>query len=80
VLIAEDLHWIIPFSSIRDKKIHAQIRYRSKPSECKIYSEDQDRRLRVEFETPQEAITPGQSVVLYSGDIVIGGGIIRNAL
>lgn len=80
VLIAEDLHWIIPFSSIRNKKIHAQIRYRSKPSECKIYPEDQDRRIRVEFETPQEAITPGQSVVLYSGDIVIGGGIIRNAL
>lgn len=79
-LIAEDFNWIIPFSFIRDKKIQAQIRYRSKPSACRIYPEDQDRKIRVEFEAPQEAITPGQSVVLYFGDIVIGGGVIRNAV
>jgi len=79
-LIAEDLHWITSLSSILDKKIHAQIRYRSKPSECKIYPEGQNDGIRIKFTKPQEAITPGQSIVFYDGDIVAGGGIIRNAL
>lgn len=78
-LVAEDLHWIIPFDAILDKTIHAQIRYRNKPSECKIYPEGKGAGISVEFTTPQEAITPGQSVVFYYGDTVVGGGIIRNA-
>ncbi|HAJ28414.1 MAG TPA: hypothetical protein DCG53_14430, partial [Syntrophus sp. (in: bacteria)] len=32
------------------------------------------------FDQPQEAITPGQSVVVYDGDVVVGGGIIREAI
>jgi len=79
-LIAENLHWVIPFDAILDKTIHAQIRYRSKPSRCKIYPGEQFGKIRVDFETPQEAITPGQSVVFYHGDIVVGGGIIKSAL
>ena len=35
---------------------------------------------RVEFDTPQRAITPGQAVVLYDGDMVVGGGTITEAL
>jgi tRNA-specific 2-thiouridylase len=33
-------------------------------------------RLAIEFEWPQRAVTPGQSVVLYAGDVCLGGGII----
>jgi len=36
--------------------------------------------VRVAFEEPQRAITPGQAVVLYDGDLVIGGGIITAVL
>ena len=36
--------------------------------------------LRVRFETPQSAITPGQAVVLYDGDVVLGGGWITSAV
>ena len=56
----------------------AKIRYahRGVPSSAAL---DGD-RLRVVFDEPQEAITPGQSVVLYDGDVVLGGGIIREAL
>jgi tRNA-specific 2-thiouridylase len=34
-------------------------------------------RFRVDFQAPQKAITPGQAVVLYAGDVVLGGGIIE---
>lgn len=35
---------------------------------------------RVTFEQPQRAITPGQSVVFYDGDLVVGGAVIQEAL
>ncbi len=75
-LLAEDIHFIIPFDEIKDKTLSAQIRYRSAPSECTATITD-DGCLKVQFIEPQEAITPGQSVVLYMDDTVIGGGIIR---
>jgi len=75
-LFAKDLNWIIPFEEVKEKKIYAQIRYRSKPKECKIFREEKG--VTVEFVEPQEAITPGQSVVFYDGDTVIGGGVIES--
>jgi tRNA-specific 2-thiouridylase len=39
-----------------------------------------DRRFRVLFDTPQRAVAPGQAVVLYDGDLVLGGGFIVQAL
>ena len=61
-----------------DEAINAQarIRYQSQPSPAKIIYLG-DGRVRVEFEEPQRAVTPGQSVVFYDGDIVLGGGIIE---
>ncbi|MDY2557854.1 MAG: aminomethyltransferase beta-barrel domain-containing protein, partial [Candidatus Faecousia sp.] len=35
---------------------------------------------RVEFDTPVRAVTPGQAVVLYQGDLVLGGGTITEAI
>jgi tRNA-specific 2-thiouridylase len=55
--------------------VRAKIRYRHKEAKAFIIPLDTDQIL-VEFEKPQRAITPGQAVVFYDGDVVVGGGII----
>ena len=57
-------------------RLEAKIRYRHAPAPAtaQILA---DGRLLVKFDEPQRAITPGQSVVLYDGDILVGGGIIE---
>lgn len=56
-------------------KLTAKIRYRQKEQDATVVQTDID-RLLVEFDMPQRAVTKGQSVVLYDGDVVVGGGII----
>jgi tRNA-specific 2-thiouridylase len=53
----------------------AKIRYAHRAARCRI-SRNGD-RLAVRFEKPQEAVSPGQSVVLYDDTTVLGGGIIQ---
>jgi len=60
------------------KKAHAKIRYNHKEARCQVIVKNS--RMRIIFDEPQEAITPGQSAVLYNRDIVLGGGIIEKAL
>lgn len=59
----------------RPARVRAKIRYRAaeQPATVEQLSED---KLRIEFDEPQRAITPGQSVVLYDGGYVVGGGVI----
>ncbi len=57
---------------------YAKIRYRKKEAACRITLEND--RIRVTFAEEQEAITPGQSVVFYENDRVLGGGIIEEVL
>jgi tRNA-specific 2-thiouridylase len=54
-----------------------KIRYAHRPEPC-LFSLSGD-MLEVRFDEPQKAVTPGQSVVLYRDDIVIGGGIIESS-
>ena len=55
--------------------VTAQVRYKAKPEKAKITSLPHN-KVKAVFELSQRAITPGQSVVFYKEDIVIGGGII----
>ena len=57
-------------------RVKAKIRYNQKEQPATVYQLD-DQRIKVVFDEPQRAITKGQSVVLYDGDIVVGGGIIE---
>ncbi|PKN70057.1 MAG: tRNA 2-thiouridine(34) synthase MnmA [Deltaproteobacteria bacterium HGW-Deltaproteobacteria-12] len=71
-LIAGDINLLT--AELPDK-VEAKIRYRKKPARCTVAREGG--RLRVLFEEKQESITPGQAVVLYCGDEVLGGGVIE---
>lgn len=59
-----------------EKRFEAKIRYSSKPSIATVRKIG-DRRIEVEFDEPQRAITKGQSVVFYDGELLIGGGVIE---
>ena len=78
-LIASNLNWIsiaAPEQTIESK---AKIRYRHEEAEANIAPINGD-KVHVKFREPQMAIAPGQAVVFYDGDTVIGGGTIEQAL
>ena len=58
-----------------ERKVVAKIRYSHKGAPCRIKMVDEDTVL-CKFEEPVRAITPGQAVVFYDGDIVLGGAVI----
>jgi tRNA-specific 2-thiouridylase len=60
------------------RQVYAKIRYRKKEALCEVTAANG--RLRVIFAEEQEAITPGQSVVFYANDRVLGGGTIEEVL
>jgi tRNA-specific 2-thiouridylase len=73
-LIADDISLISIDSITEPIEVRAKIRYSAKPAECTLYPEGDT--LRVVFREKQRAITLGQSVVFYDGNIVLGGGTI----
>jgi len=73
-LVASDLNWIAGAPPDTEFRTEAKIRYGASP--CPCTAELEGERLRLRFEEPKRAITPGQSVVLYDGDTVLGGGVI----
>jgi len=75
VLEADRLNWLVDGLPSRFT-CHAQIRYRHTAAEAEVVIVDED-RMRVRFTDPQYGVTPGQAVVLYDGDRVLGGGWIR---
>lgn len=74
-LIASDLSWISG-EPAPDMKIQAKIRSGQHPKEAYLQNISTDKE-SVKFDDYQKAITPGQSVVFYDGDVVLGGGIIE---
>ena len=78
-LRAGDWNWF-PFPDLTaPMRVTAKTRSRQNEQPATVYPEDGG-FARVEFDTPQRAITPGQAVVLYDGDIVVGGGTIIEIL
>ncbi len=59
-------------------RVAVKIRHKHQPAPAMIESVGRD-EIRVTFDDPQRAITPGQAAVFYDGDIVVGGGWIENS-
>jgi tRNA-specific 2-thiouridylase len=74
-LTASKVNWIRGEPSIDWLPVTAQIRHRHTPAAARVRAIDHD-RAELEFDAPQTAITPGQAVVFYDGDVVLGGGWI----
>lgn len=73
-LTAKDVNLIAMERIEGELRCKAKIRYRHTEQPCTVWQEGDT--LHVLFDEPQRAITPGQSVVLYDGDTVLGGGVI----
>ena len=73
------MNWVsmeIPQETI---EVSARIRYNSPEVKAYLTSTDGN-TVRVEFAQPQKSVTPGQSVVFYHGDVVLGGAVIDEAI
>ena len=75
-LLARDLNWIAVPGLDREVRCRAKIRYRQ-PEQPATAVQLDETTLEVRFDTPQRAVTRGQAVVLYQGDVVLGGGTIQ---
>ena len=76
-LLASDIYWVNPIELSGPKRLSAKVRYRQTDQACTL--ERTEMGYRVVFDEPQRAVTPGQSVVLYDGDVCLGGGVIETA-
>ncbi len=74
-LIANEINWLAIDQLKEPLKLKAKVRYRAKEAQCTVYPIENN-QVKVIFDEPQRAITPGQSVVFYDEDIVVGGGKI----
>ncbi|WP_339233093.1 tRNA 2-thiouridine(34) synthase MnmA [Oceanobacillus sp. FSL W7-1281] len=73
-LVATDINWIQPDQIEETFTCTAKFRYRQKDSEVTVTVKDD--KAYVAFKESQRAITPGQAVVFYQGDVCLGGGTI----
>ena len=90
-VIVENANWILTIPKI-GRKYQARIRYRQPLEECEIRIMNNESRIKnknsgiinnskliIQFDNPQRAVTPGQSLVVYNRKEILGGGVIINA-
>jgi tRNA-specific 2-thiouridylase len=73
-----DMHWIAGDAPQSSRRLAAKTRYRMVDAACRLFALGED-RWRAEFDAPQWAPTPGQYLVLYDGEVCLGGGVITAA-
>ena len=75
-LIVSELNWIVMETLAHPIDVRAKIRYHHSEAEAKVIPLDRD-KAQVKFKEPQISITPGQAIVFYDRDLVVGGGTIE---
>ncbi|ATY86556.1 tRNA 2-thiouridine(34) synthase MnmA [Kyrpidia spormannii] len=78
-LVASKVNWVSLPRPDGPTRVNAKIRYGAPEAAATLYPEEEG-RVRVEFDEPQRAVTPGQAVVFYRGEDVVGGGTIEKSL
>ena len=74
-LRTEEMHWVCGLAPASHFSCTAQTRYRQADEDCEV-DVNSDGSATVRFARPQRAVTPGQSLVLYDGDVCLGGAVI----
>lgn len=74
-LLATKINWLGEKYPHKPFRCTAKMRYRQQDQEVHVISQS-DGTLKVKFTKPQRAVTPGQSIVFYQGEVCLGGGII----
>ena len=76
-LLCTEIYWVNPVDLSSPRTLSAKVRYRQGDQSCTL--EKTATGYRAQFAMPQRAVTPGQSVVFYEGEICLGGGVIEVA-
>ncbi|MEZ5659828.1 MAG: tRNA 2-thiouridine(34) synthase MnmA [Burkholderiaceae bacterium] len=77
-MVADDMHWIAGSAPPPGTSLTVRTRYRQQDVPVAHWRVDEG-RLELDFESPQWAVTPGQSAVLYQGETCLGGAFIAQA-
>lgn len=78
-LVANKINWVALTGLGKPKRAFVKIRYKD-PGSFATIEPMGEKQVRIIFDKPQRAVTPGQSVVFYEKDIVLGGGIIQEGI
>ena len=78
-LSAGDAHWVAGAAPPAGSHLSAKTRYRQSDAHCDYQPGPTPAQFSLDFAEPQWAVTPGQSAVLYDGEVCIGGGVIAGS-
>ena len=77
-VVAREVNWLVDPPGV-GAAVEVQVRHRARPARAEIVRADGD-EIELALDEPVSAITPGQSLVLYGGERVLGGGVIERAM
>ena len=76
-VVAREVNWLVDPRGV-GARVQVQVRHRSAPAAAELVRAGDD-EIELALDEPVAAITPGQSLVLYDGEVVVGGGVIERA-
>ncbi len=78
-VIAREINWLVDSAPVAGSHVQLQVRHHASPADAEVLRVDGE-EIELALDQPVAAITPGQSLVIYDGERVLGGGIIESAV